>query len=45
MSCLAITGVVIGLGGTWLNISEFFLATLFTMGGLMYFWWSLVRGG
>jgi UDP-GlcNAc:undecaprenyl-phosphate GlcNAc-1-phosphate transferase len=48
MSGIAVSGVVIGLGGTYLAIPDLILAALFMFGGVMYYWvirraWQIMR--
>jgi UDP-GlcNAc:undecaprenyl-phosphate GlcNAc-1-phosphate transferase len=48
MSGIAVIGVVIGLGGTYLGVHDLFMASLFMAGGCMYFWvirraWRVMR--
>ena len=48
MTGIAIGGVVIGLGGTYLDLSDIVLATLFLFGGVIYYWvirraWRVMR--
>ena len=48
MSGIAVAGVVVGLGGTYLQLSEFVLALLFLCGGMLYYWvvrraWRVMR--
>jgi UDP-GlcNAc:undecaprenyl-phosphate GlcNAc-1-phosphate transferase len=48
MSGIAVAGVVIGLGSVYLKIPEFYVAALFLVGGVMYFWvvrkaWRVMR--
>ena len=48
MSGIAVVGVVIGLGGTWLGVHDLVLAGLFLFGGSLYFWmvrraWRVMR--
>ncbi|HJP03765.1 MAG: hypothetical protein CL799_04305 [Chromatiales bacterium] len=48
MSGIAVTGVVIGLGGVYLEIADGLLAALFLVGGTLYHWairraWRVMR--
>jgi UDP-GlcNAc:undecaprenyl-phosphate GlcNAc-1-phosphate transferase len=48
MTGLAIAGVVVGLGGTYLGIADIYLASLFLFGGILYSWvvrraWRVMR--
>jgi len=38
MAGFAVAGVVVGLGGMYLGISDFWMAAAFTVCGLLYFW-------
>jgi hypothetical protein len=41
MSGIAVAGVVIGLGGVYLEISDLILAVMFLVGGILYY--SIIR--
>jgi len=48
MTGIAIGGVVIGLGGTYMGVPELILAMLFVVGGVLYYWvvrraWRVMR--
>jgi UDP-GlcNAc:undecaprenyl-phosphate GlcNAc-1-phosphate transferase len=48
MTGIAIAGVVIGLGGTYLGITDVYMALLFVLGGCLYYWvirraWLVMR--
>jgi len=48
MTGIAIGGVVVGLGGTYLNVSDIYLAVFFLLGGMFYYWvirraWRVMR--
>jgi len=48
MTGLAIGGVVIGLGGTYLGVTDVYMALLFLLGGASYYWvimraWRVMR--
>lgn len=48
MTGIAIGGVVVGLGATYLGVSDFWLAALFAAGGVLYYWvvrraWRVMR--
>jgi UDP-GlcNAc:undecaprenyl-phosphate GlcNAc-1-phosphate transferase len=48
MTGIAIGGVVIGLSGTYLNITDVYMALLFLFGGCIYYWiimraWRVMR--
>ncbi|MDP6436360.1 MAG: MraY family glycosyltransferase [Gammaproteobacteria bacterium] len=48
MSGIAVAGVVIGLGGVYLEIADSVLAAIFLVGGILYYWvirraWRVMR--
>ena len=48
MTGIAITGVVIGLGGTYIGVTDVYMALLFLLGGCFYYWvirraWLVMR--
>ena len=48
MTGLAIAGVVVGLGGTYLGVADIYLASMFLFGGILYSWvvrraWRVMR--
>jgi F0F1-type ATP synthase assembly protein I len=48
MSGIAVVGVVIGLTGVYLGVSDFYMAVAFLLGGCLYYWvvrraWRVMR--
>jgi hypothetical protein len=48
MTGIAIGGVAIGLGGTYMDVTDVYMALLFMLGGCLYYWvirraWMVMR--